>query len=230
MSERGLRAQAGVEEHARITLRPIANPLPLGFAGLAVATFLLAGLQLDWLSPAESRHVALALVAFVFPVQLLASIFGYLARDVAAGTGMGILAGTWLTVGLVLLTSPPGATSDALGLLLLIAAVAMLVPAGAAAAGKLVPTTVLLATALRFGATGVYELSASHTWEVLSGLIGLALAALALYTAFAMAFDDARSSLALPLGRRGTGRSAIEGDLAAQIGSVENEVGVREEI
>jgi uncharacterized protein len=33
---------------------------------------------------------------------------------------MGILAGTWLTTGLVQLTSPPGSTSDALGLLLLV--------------------------------------------------------------------------------------------------------------
>lgn len=38
---------------------------------------------------------------------------------------MGVLAGTWLTIGLVQLTGAPGATSDALGLLLLIAAVAM---------------------------------------------------------------------------------------------------------
>jgi uncharacterized protein len=72
----------------------------------------------------------------VFPLQLVASVFGFLARDVVAGTGMGILAGTWLAVGLILLTGEPGSTSDALGLFLLIAAVAMLVPASAAAIGR----------------------------------------------------------------------------------------------
>jgi uncharacterized protein len=30
-------------------------------------------------------------------------LFGYLGRDVVAGTGMGILSGTWLSVGLVTL-------------------------------------------------------------------------------------------------------------------------------
>jgi uncharacterized protein len=37
--------------------------------------------------------VALILIAFVFPLQLVASILGFLARDVVAGTGMGVLAG-----------------------------------------------------------------------------------------------------------------------------------------
>src|SRR5687767_108068 len=83
------------------------------------------------------------LIAFVFPLQLVASVLGFLARDVVAGTGMGILCGTWLSIGLVTLTGEPGATSDALGLFLLLAAVAMLVPASAAATGKLVATAIL---------------------------------------------------------------------------------------
>lgn len=62
--------------------------------------------------------MALVLIAFVFPLQLVASVLGFLA----------------------------------LGLFLLLAAVAMLVPASAAAAGKLVATAVL-ATASRACAT-----------------------------------------------------------------------------
>ena len=64
-----------------------------------------AGLQLGWLKPAEGHNVAVILIAFVFPLQLLTSVFGYLARDVVAGTAMGILSGTWLSIGLVLLTN-----------------------------------------------------------------------------------------------------------------------------
>src|SRR5205823_3841053 len=83
------------------------------------------------------RDVALILLAFVFPLQLISSIFGYLGRDVVVGTGMGLLSGTWLAVALVTITAPtPGATSDALGLFLLLASAAMLVPASAAGAGK----------------------------------------------------------------------------------------------
>src|SRR5204863_4110960 len=97
----------------RIVLRPIGNPLPLGFLALAAATLLVSGLQLAWLAPSDGQAVALILIAFVFPLQLLSSIFGYLGRDVVAGTGMAVLAGSWLSIALVMLTSPAGSTSDA---------------------------------------------------------------------------------------------------------------------
>lgn len=126
-----------MEQVVRIDLRPIANPLPLGFIALAGGTITLAALNLGWIAEAESPNVALVLIAFVFPLQLLASIFGSLARDSVAATGMGILAATWLTLGLVMRSNPPGSTSDAVGVLLLVAAIAMLVPAVAATLSKL---------------------------------------------------------------------------------------------
>jgi succinate-acetate transporter protein len=215
---------------ARIVLRPLANPLPLGFLALAAGTLLLAGLQLGWLGAEEGQSVALALLAFVFPLQLLASIFGYLTRDVVAGTGMGVLSGTWLTISLVMLTSPPGSTSDALGLFLLLAGVAMLVPASAASLGKLVPAAVLAGAALRFGVTGIYELTASSTWEDVAGVVGLVLCALALYAALAMALEDARRHSVLPLLRRGSGRDSMEGSLGDQTAGLEREAGVREQL
>jgi succinate-acetate transporter protein len=104
----------------RVVLRPIGNPLPLGFLALGGATLLVSGLQLGWLEPADGKNVALVLIAFAFPLQLVTSLFGFLGRDVVAGTGMGVLSGTWLATGLIMLTSPPGATSDALGLFLLL--------------------------------------------------------------------------------------------------------------
>lgn len=206
------------EGERRVFLRPIGNPLPLGFLALAAATLLVSGLQLGWLARSEGKDVALILLAFVFPLQLLTSVLGYLARDVVAGTGMGVLAGTWLSVGLVKLTSAPGATSDTLGLFLLLAAAAMLIPATASVAGKLVPAAVLGTTALRFAATGVYELTASTGWKDLAGLIGVVLCALALYAAAAMALEDASRRTILPLGRRGR---AV---------GVEQEAGVREQL
>ena len=186
----------------RIMLRPLGNPLPLGFLALAGGTLLVAGLQLEWLQPIDGAQVGIILIAFVFPLQLVASVFGFLARDVVAGTGMGLLAGTWLSIGLVTLTGEPGATSDALGLFLLLAAIAMLVPASAAAAGKLVAAAVLATTALRFATTGLYQLTAADGWKTTAGIVGLALCALAVYAALAMALEDASRRTVLPLGRR----------------------------
>lgn len=215
---------------ARVMLRPIGNPLPLGFLALAAATLVVSGLQLEWLAPADGRDVALILIAFVFPLQLVTSVFGYLARDVVAGTGMGVLAGAWLSIGLVMLTSPPGSVSDALGLFLLLAALAMLVPAAAATTGKLVPALVLATTAVRFAATGLYQLTESDGWKTAAGVIGLVLCALAVYAALAMALEDARRETILPLGRRAAGRTSVGGGLDDQLARLEREAAVREQL
>jgi succinate-acetate transporter protein len=215
---------------ARIMLRPIGNPLPLGFLALAAATLLVSGLQLGWLASDQGRDVALILIAFVFPLQLVTSVFGYLGRDVVAGTGMGVLAGSWLSVGLVTLTSPAGSTSDALGLFLLLASAAMVVPAAAAASGKVAAFVVLATTALRFALTGLYQLTASDGWETAAGVVGLVLCALALYAALAMALEDAHRATVLPLGRRAAGRAALAGGLDDQLERIEHEAGVREQL
>jgi uncharacterized protein len=219
-----------VSAAARIVLRPIGNPLPLGFLALAGGTLMVSGVQLGWLEPALGQDVALILIGFVFPLQLLAAVFGFLGRDVVAGTGMGILAGTWLSVGLVTLTSPPGSTSDALGLFLVIAAVAMLVPASAAGMGKLVAFAVLTTTAMRFATTGLHQLTASGSWEDVAGVTGLALCALAVYAALAMALEDVARQTRLPVLRRGSGRASLEGGLDDQLGRIEREAGVREQL
>jgi succinate-acetate transporter protein len=215
----------------RVVLRPIANPLPLGFLALAAGTLLISGLQLGWLAPAQSRDVGLILLAFVFPLQLVAAIFGFLARDVAAGTGMGLLSGTWLSIAPVTLTAAePGATSDALGLFLLLAGAAMLVPFAAATMGKLVPAAVLGTTALRFAVTGVHQLTGGSGYEQAAGLVGLVLLALALYAALALAVEDARGATLLPIGWHGAGEDALSDGLEAQVAGIEHAGGVRRQL
>ena len=68
----------------------------------------LAGLQLGWVAPTEGKQVALCVLAFTVPLQFTASIFGFLARDGVAATGMGLLSGIWAATGLVLLTGTAG--------------------------------------------------------------------------------------------------------------------------
>jgi uncharacterized protein len=189
------------EPATRIVLRPLATPLPLGFLALAGGTLVVSGLQLGWLEPADGRDAALVLIAFVFPLQLLASVFGFLSRDVAAGTGMGILAGTWLAIGLIKLGAPPGTTSHALGLFLLLAGVAMFVSATAAVPAKVVPAAVMGLAGVRFLLTGIFELSASDGWGDLAGVVGLVLCALGLYAALALAVEDSRGATVLPVAR-----------------------------
>lgn len=146
-----------VERLARLVLRPIGSPLPLGFAALGAASIVLSGLQLQWLPISEAHQVALVMLVFAVPLQLLASVFGFLARDSVGGTGMGVLAGTWLVIGSVVITSPPGSSSRTLGLLLFFAAAVLMIPTAAAVLGKVAAAIVMFAAAGRFALTGIYE-------------------------------------------------------------------------
>ncbi|MGY1780609.1 hypothetical protein [Geodermatophilus sp. SYSU D01036] len=209
----------------RVVLRPVATPLPLGFLALALATTVFAAVQLGWVPPAEGRVAALTALAATVPLQLLAAVVGFTARDPVAATGMGVLTGTWGVVGFTTLTAPPGATSTGLGVLLLTAAVAMQVPAISAAASKLIPAAVMCLAGIRFAVTGAYELTGSAAWKTAAGWVGLALGVLALYAALALELEGSERRTVLPLGRHGAGRSAVRGrgplgadDLAAEAG------------
>jgi len=167
-------------------------------------------------------------MAFGAPLQLLSSVFGFLARDPAAATGMGILAAAWLSVGLVKLDSAPAATSAVLGVFLVFVGAALLVPAIGAAFGKLVPAIVLATAALRFLLTGLYQLSANPGLQYAAGIVGLVLLVVAYYAA--LAIEDVRRKTVLPVLRVGAGKASLEAGAAAQVERVEHEAGVREQL
>lgn len=106
-----LRAQ----DATRIMLRPIASPLPVGFLALFVGSLLLSSLQLHWVPAPERHEVAIGILAFTVPLQLIGCLYGFLCRDVIASTGLGVLGGTWATLGVTLVSSPPSARSPGWG-------------------------------------------------------------------------------------------------------------------
>jgi len=214
----------------RIKVRPVASPSTIGLFGLATATFVLSGLQLGWVPDSEGNQVALALVGFAFVSQLMASIVATLARDGVVASAMAMLSLTWLVVGLVLWFGEPGATSDALGLLLIISSVAMALIGVTAASSKLAPAMVFLIASLRFGLTAVYELSDDAGWKRAAGIVGLVLAALAVYVGWALLLESAKKQTVLPVGRRGAGAVAIHGSLLEQVSGTPNEPGVRKQL
>jgi succinate-acetate transporter protein len=166
--------------------------MPLGLFGLAAASLVVSGLELGWISTSQRIFVGVVIVAFPVSLQLVASVLSFLSRDAATASGLGVLATTWLAIGAVFIISPPGSTSGALGLLLLVSAVALTLSGVAGTLNKLVPAAVLIVSGARFAATGVYELSALEPWQDAAGAIGLGLTALALYTAFALELEDAK--------------------------------------
>jgi uncharacterized protein len=225
-------AARGAETAAatRIVLRPLATPLPLGFLGLFFATMLVAGLQLGWVPGSQQRYLAVGILVLTVPVQFVACVYGFLMRDLVAGTGMGLLAGSWGTVAVTLLLTPPGAAVPGLGLILVLAGATLTVPAVAAGRAKGLAAAVNLMTAVRFWVTAVAEWGAPHAWETAAGGLGVALAALALYAALAFEVEDQRRKTLLPTLRRGDGATAMTGGLAAQVDKAHNEAGVRKQL
>ncbi|GEK21027.1 hypothetical protein [Cellulomonas xylanilytica] len=223
---------SGTDRHlaiSRIVVRPVGTPLPLGFLGLLVATTAFSSLQLGWIPPSEGHAVALGVLAFTVPLQLVSSVFGFLARDPVAGTGMGVLAGSWAAACLVTLTSPPGASSAGLGVLLVTAGVAMLVPA-AAAVTKVAAAAVMGLSAVRFALTGVAQITAEPLWSTVAGVTGLVLAAVALYAALGFELEDARHRTLIPTGRRGAGSDTLSGTIEGELADVVHEAGVRKQL
>jgi succinate-acetate transporter protein len=214
----------------RVVLRPVATPLPLGFLALALATVAFSAVQLGWVQPDQGRIAAITAVAATAPLQLLASVIGFRARDPVAATGMGILAGTWAVIGLTTLTSPPGSTSAGLGILLVTSGLAMLVPAVGAAPTKVAAAAVMGLAALRFLVTGGYHLSGSAGWKAAAGWVGLLLGAVAFYTALAMELEETTGRAVLPLGRRGAGLAAVGGHGPLDPDELAGEAGVRPQL
>jgi uncharacterized protein len=214
----------------RVFLRPIANPFALGFIALAGDTVIVAGQELGWISHTDTLHAGIIVLIFAPVLQLIACVFGFLGRDAVAATGMGLLGGTWACIGAVSLTSPPGATSHALGTLLFLAGTALLAFASTAAMFKLVPAIILGLAGLRFLVTGVFEFIPDPAWKTAAGIAGLVLGFAALYGAVSLEIEGMRRSALLPTLRRGEGRQAFNHQLPDQVSDVAAEAGVRKQL
>jgi succinate-acetate transporter protein len=177
------------------------TPLPLAFVALAVASGTFGAVQVGWLAPSQNLVAAFGTVLFAVPLQLVACVLGFWAMDPVAGTGTGILAGSWGATCLVTVADPLHTTHPGLGALLVAAGVVLVVPA-AAGVSKAVASVVLLSAAARFVVTGVYELSGSHSWESVAGWVGIAVSVVAVYGALAFELEGALGRTVLPTGRR----------------------------
>ncbi len=213
-----------------IFLRPMGSPLPLGFVGLAVSATVLSCFQLGWIPLAEQHQAALVLMVFACPLQAIGSVLLFPARDAPAGAGLGVLSFSWLTLGLLLLTSRPGSRSAAVAVFLFAAGACLLPAVTSASIGKLVPAGIFLMASAKLVLTGVYEKVGGVGWERAAGWEGLVLAAAAIYGAFASDLEGELHRTVLPMGRWGRGRKAMRDGMAAQAGALEREPGVRPQV
>ncbi|MFD5878960.1 MULTISPECIES: GPR1/FUN34/YaaH family transporter [Streptomyces] len=220
----GRRFEPDLRSMTRINLHPIASPMPLGFFTVAIASALTGCLQLGVLDARDHRAVALCVLP-AFVLQLVVSVLAFGARDVIAATLMGTFAGSWLAYGLVVAAGAAGGPR-VLGVFNLV-----LLCFGALMAAVTRPKRalwcVLVASLPRWAATGVSGLTGAGWLTATAGALGLVVALVAGYAAFALMLEDMRGEEVLPIGRSGPAHRAVEGDLAVQLRDVERQAGVR---
>ena len=228
MEDKG--SQRRVEESTRIVLRPLASPLPLGFFAFGMGSILQSALQFGLIPQAEVQNLALLFGAFVFPLELLAALLAFPARETVGATILSIIAFSWLATSVVTYVSAPDTTSPTVGYLYLSIAAILLLLGAVGVLGKPLLASVMFLAFFRYGLNGLYELLALGWVQTVSGIIGCAIFAISLYGGLALALEDVQHRTVLPFGRRGEARDAIEGDLNEQVGPVEREAGVRKQL
>jgi succinate-acetate transporter protein len=213
----------------RIFLRPIGSGLPLGFFAFGIGMLLLACSALKWIPVAETQQVGMLLMAFVFPLELIATIFAFLARDTLGAATLGLFTASWLALGWIDVSGTPGARSVAVGVFLFGFAAAALMLALLSMQGKPFFAALLSLAVGRMAFSGAFEAGATQVWNSVAGGFGLALTVLALYGGTALGLEDAKQRELLPLFRRGAARQAFEG-YDAQLQRLESEPGVRQQL
>jgi hypothetical protein len=214
----------------RVTLRPIATSLPLGFFAFTVGTVLLTALELSWVPVSATPQIATLVLAFVAPLEAVSGLFAFLARDTGAATGLTTLSAGWAATALSLLRGSPGALSRPLAIFLLTLAAVILVMAATSVTGKPLFGVLLAIGACRFALTGVYQATGSTPVEHAAGWLGAPLALFALYGGLALLLEESHQRMVLPLGRRGRARSSLEDGFGHQVRQAEQEPGVRRQL
>ena len=217
------------EDHTRIFLRPIGSGLPLGFFSFGIGMLLLGCWAIGWIPVSEQKDVGMFLVGFVFPLELVATVFAFLARDTLGATTLGLFTTSWLALGWADIASPPGKKSITVAIYLFGFATAVLLLALLSTMGKPFFSVLLLTAVTRMVLSGYWEIGGSAAWKHVAGGFGLALAALAMYGGTALALEDARQRELLPLFRRGAADTAFRG-FENQLERLEAEAGVRQQL
>jgi uncharacterized protein len=217
------------DEQVRIFLRPIGSGLPLGFFSFGIGMLLLGTQALTWIPLTEQKDVGMLLMAFVFPLELIATTVAFLARDTLGATTLGLFTTSWLALGWVLFESPPGTKSITLGIYLFGFATTALLLALMSTLGKPFFSVLLTVAVARMVLSGYYQVGGSAEWNRVAGGFGIALAALAMYGGTALGLEDARHRELLPLFRRGGADQAFQG-YEAQLERLEREPGVRQQL
>src|SRR5881392_1838366 len=87
--------------------------------------FLYAALDAPWVKATDAHSLGLLLAGFVAPLEIVATVFAFLARDTVAGATLGLFDRSWFVAGLTTMQAKPGQLDASVGYFLIAFCVAM---------------------------------------------------------------------------------------------------------
>jgi succinate-acetate transporter protein len=217
----------GVHPQVRVVVRPYGSSIPLGFFAFGIGMFLYAALDAPWVKASDWHSIGLILAGFVAPLELVATVFAFLARDTAAAATLGLFAGSWFVGGLTTMQAKPGVLDPGIGYFLLAFTIVVVLLGAAAFLGKPFLGVLLVVSSVRALLSAVYDLGGGAGWNRVGGWLALGIFGIAMYGGIAFLIEDTLGKTVLPLGRRAGSKEAIEGGLTEQLRGLEDEAGVR---
>ena len=213
----------------QIVLRPYASSIPLAAFAFGVGNALISAYQLHWIPASEASLLAIVLIAFVAPLELVPAVMAFLTRDGGGATSYAIFGSVWLVQGIGLWLRVP-AQSHTMAAFLMCLVVCLLLLTVVTLRGKPLLGAILIVASLRTAGSSVLALIDQPLISLLTGWVGLLLAALAFYSAFAFLEEDVTGKLSALTFRTGEARAAMEGSLEEQVKLLEREAGVRKQL
>ena len=211
-------------------VRPYGSALPLAFFCFGIGMLLLAALELRWVTGTDIRTAGIFLAAFVFPLEFLACVIAFLARDGATAATLGLFSTSWLAFGVIDVFARAGTISSAEGVYLVGFTVMICALAVVTVPSKPLVAVVLVASALRALLAAVYQFGGPRAFDVAAGIDAIVIFALAAYVGLALVLEDTKQRAVLPTLRRGAAAQAIEGDLREQLSRLQHEAGIRSQL
>jgi uncharacterized protein len=84
-----------------------------GVFAFGTGIVLLTALELSGCRRPTAERLMIMVLTFVAPLELIAGIFAFLARDHGAATGLTMLSAAWAAVAITILAGPPGTPAPA---------------------------------------------------------------------------------------------------------------------
>ena len=214
----------------QIVLRPYASSIPLASLAFATGNTLYSALLLHWIPGSESRTVALMLLAFVGPLELVPSLMAFLARDGGGATAFAIFGAAWIVQGLQLLSGQPATHSAAVAVFLLCLALCLGMLAAVSFRGKPLLGATLCVAVVRTLLAAAGQVSGAAWLPPATAISGLVLATLAFYIGLAFLQEDVSQTISPLTFRTGDARAAMDGPLEDQVAALHREAGVRKQL